>query len=569
MRTNLPVTQHECVLRDDIAIISHTDSKGTIRFCNDDFVEVSGYAREELIGQPHNILRHPDMPAEAFRDLWATVKSGRPWTGMVKNRCKNGDHYWVRATVTPGLDGGYVSVRSKATSDEINAAQALYARMVQGEVVRFREGRVLPAGLRGCVTRALERCDDMGVAGMLAFVLVASMLPFAALLVYALWVQGEAELRLADAGLAAAVQAEVSGLFASAHLWAVAVGGATVAFAVGAATLFATRAQRRAREAHTLLRGLGRGELKQKVFAGARDEVGECLTAAIVLRNSVYEAVALMHQSARRLTASSHELNAVNQRAVGASENQSSAMVAVATAIEELSASINQVSDSAGVAVEAGRESSHAAEQSAGAVHEVAGSIDQAARAVAQTETRMAELAKQSAQVSHVVNLIRDIAEQTNLLALNAAIEAARAGEQGRGFAVVADEVGRLAERTAHSTHEIASSIASIQHIASEVAEEVVASSAQVRLGAEKALSAGDAVARICELAARADGAMAEIHEALLEQGHVAHDVAEHVEKVSTLAENGLEEARLSEAVATTVSGYGQRLEVISARFQL
>ncbi|MHB8802186.1 MAG: PAS domain-containing protein, partial [Rhodocyclaceae bacterium] len=101
MRNNQPVTGREVDYPADIAIISHTNEKGQITFCNDDFVDISGFTMEEIIGQPHNILRHPDMPTEAFRDLWATVKAGRPWAGLVKNRCKNGDHYWVRASVTP------------------------------------------------------------------------------------------------------------------------------------------------------------------------------------------------------------------------------------------------------------------------------------------------------------------------------------------------------------------------------------------------------------------------------------------------------------------------------------
>src|SRR5690606_67421 len=149
MRNNQPVTGRENVLRDDIAIISHTDERGMIEFCNDDFLEASGYTREELIGQPHNILRHPDMPAEAFRDLWGTVKTGRPWMGVVKNRCKNGDHYWIRATVTPRAEGGYTSVRVKATREEVSACDALYREMARNRSIRLYEGQVVRGGIRG------------------------------------------------------------------------------------------------------------------------------------------------------------------------------------------------------------------------------------------------------------------------------------------------------------------------------------------------------------------------------------------------------------------------------------
>ena len=101
MRRNLPVTQQEYVYPEGSTLVSMTDLRGRITYCNPAFVEVSGYEFDELVGQPHNLIRHPDMPSEAFRDMWQTVKSGRPWTAMVKNRCKNGDHYWVNANVTP------------------------------------------------------------------------------------------------------------------------------------------------------------------------------------------------------------------------------------------------------------------------------------------------------------------------------------------------------------------------------------------------------------------------------------------------------------------------------------
>ncbi|MCX8086266.1 MAG: methyl-accepting chemotaxis protein [Rhodocyclaceae bacterium] len=148
MRNNQPVTQREYPLRADMAIISHTNLKGQITFVNDDFLEASGFTEAEVMGEPHNILRHPDMPTEAFRDLWATIKAGKPWCGIVKNRCKNGDHYWVRATVTPLPDGsGYSSVRVPATRAEIAEAEALYARMRSDPSIRLDGGRLAKKGL--------------------------------------------------------------------------------------------------------------------------------------------------------------------------------------------------------------------------------------------------------------------------------------------------------------------------------------------------------------------------------------------------------------------------------------
>ncbi|MFZ3019290.1 MAG: nitrate- and nitrite sensing domain-containing protein, partial [Gallionella sp.] len=144
MRTNLPVTQKEILVGENVNIVSSTNLKGVITQVNDDFVEISGYTKDELIGQPHNILRHPDMPAEAFADLWKTLKSGHGWEGIVKNRCKNGDHYWVHAHVTPTREGneivGYTSVRRRATANEIARADQLYQAIRSGKRVDLHAG---------------------------------------------------------------------------------------------------------------------------------------------------------------------------------------------------------------------------------------------------------------------------------------------------------------------------------------------------------------------------------------------------------------------------------------------
>ena len=117
MRTNLPVTQEEYVLADDEVIVTRTDARGNITYANDGFLRSSGYSRDEVMGQPQNIVRHPDMPREAFADLWRTITAGDPWTALVKNRRKNGGYYWVKANVSPLESGraitGYVSVRTK------------------------------------------------------------------------------------------------------------------------------------------------------------------------------------------------------------------------------------------------------------------------------------------------------------------------------------------------------------------------------------------------------------------------------------------------------------------------
>src|SRR3989344_4878643 len=152
MKTNLPVTNNERPFPDGAVIVTKTDAKGIITFANPDFVEISGFTEKELIGENHNIVRHPDMPPVAFEDLWDTVKTGKPWSGIVKNRCKNGDHYWVHANVAPlhenGRLAGYVSVRHKPSRQQIEGASALYRDINEGRAkVKVTQGYVVKPGI--------------------------------------------------------------------------------------------------------------------------------------------------------------------------------------------------------------------------------------------------------------------------------------------------------------------------------------------------------------------------------------------------------------------------------------
>ncbi|KIL02610.1 chemotaxis protein, partial [Stutzerimonas stutzeri] len=151
MRTNHPVSGREVAVGETANILSTTDLKGTITYANADFVAISGFSEAELLGQPHNIVRHPDMPEPAFADLWATLRSGKSWMGIVKNRCKNGDHYWVSAFATPVSRNGetieYQSVRTRAQPEQIRNAEALYAKLHGGGLPAALRARRL--GLRG------------------------------------------------------------------------------------------------------------------------------------------------------------------------------------------------------------------------------------------------------------------------------------------------------------------------------------------------------------------------------------------------------------------------------------
>jgi len=152
MRNNQPITQQEYELADNTLLVSYTDLHGNITLANEAFVEASGFNYDELLGQPHNILRHPDVPEQVFFDLWRTIKDGRPWNQIVKNRRKNGDHYWVEANTTPIIENGeiigYMSVRRPASKEQKTAAERAYDLIRQGKLsLRFGKPQKLTSRL--------------------------------------------------------------------------------------------------------------------------------------------------------------------------------------------------------------------------------------------------------------------------------------------------------------------------------------------------------------------------------------------------------------------------------------
>ena len=153
MRTNLPVTQHEYQFPGNETLLSTTDTASHISYANAAFIRTSGFALDELMGQPHNLVRHPDMPVEAFADMWRSLKDGQSWRALVKNRRRDGDHYWVCANAAPmrrnGQVVGYLSVRTKATRAEVDATQTLYARFKAGRAagLAFNRGLIVRTGV--------------------------------------------------------------------------------------------------------------------------------------------------------------------------------------------------------------------------------------------------------------------------------------------------------------------------------------------------------------------------------------------------------------------------------------
>ncbi len=685
LKNNQPVTQHERSLPQGTLLVSKTDLKGIITYVNDAFVEISGFSREELVGKNHNIVRHPDMPVQAFKWLWDTMSEGLPWRGIVKNRCKSGDYYWVKALVSPikaeGRVIGYLSVRRTPTRNEITEAQTLYRKLgesgaqIGSKFDRFRfknlslnlklQLLIQPvlfvvlasatyllyserstsvqehAKLRAHATamQVIDSANMLMVTGaisdpenrklMIKKVVEGQQLASLRLMrteqVVKQFGPGLPEEHLDDPLVQETIEASVKAGNSVPHYSLSKVGDKFLFRAItpyieshafhgtdclschvvaegssNGASDITLDLSKEYDHLHNLLitmivsqisiqlfiflvlrfsfkrfverplvgmekqfEGVIEGNLTVDIDISGRDEPGRLYCKLQVMQSQIQVMLDDMALAASVIMERSRELDERVVRVAEQSANQRNNIQQITSSMEDFSKSVLQVAQDAKDSAGAATSSQDMIEESNKRMEQAILSASRVTQAVRSSSNAIDDLKSAIQKIGDISKVIKEIADQTNLLALNAAIEAARAGEQGRGFAVVADEVRKLAERTGSSTTDIASMVGEIHAVSQSVVESMHEAIREVEEEAVIVQENGETLKKIMGTSRQVSENAQRIADVSKDQSLASVDVSNNLERISDLVNSNVSIAEDARGASMELSKSATELQAM------
>ncbi|GDY25011.1 aerotaxis receptor [Agarivorans sp. Toyoura001] len=521
MRNNQPITQQEQKFTSKEDLVSITDLQGKIKYVNDAFVAISGFTREELIGQDHNIVRHPEMPPAAFESLWSTVKSGNPWRGYVKNRCKNGDYYWVDAFVSPivkqGKTVGYQSVRSQPNDAQVSEAEKLYAKMRSNSSIKIPNA---PLFERTSIS-TINMMFNLLLLCLCAAIVIASENTTIKLL-----------------AISGALVQLIYWFYSHKHVY------------------------QRIRLIQQHNRDLAAGDFTQAITVDGNLEMLQAL-ASIKIVQARYKAMFMqVSESVKAMIETADSLSATSDDVLQSMRTQSSHTTQIATGMNQMSVTVDGVRENVQNTADTTQYLSKTVEEGDQVVADALETMQQFSSEMAATTDKIKNLAQESQQISSITDTITSIAEQTNLLALNAAIEAARAGEQGRGFAVVADEVRNLAARSQEATKEIQTMLEHLSSGISSSASTIDQNNTSANEALEKVNLSREKFVQITEGVEQINQMSSQIATAASEQSIVANEMASSIESISAQASSTEFEGEKLQHNATQINQNSLHLQV-------